>query len=220
MNDAGVITDAAALTAAQAIPPAPVIPLAGVLCHGRLVELGWPEEHEFDALTALRNRPPVRARFLDPRPLDIAANREWLRCGMRRPDEALLAIRQRTTGALCGMIGWSRWDRETGTLDLGRAVVDVHAVRGHFAAAWHPHPGIGLDAGTTLRDYAFERMRVSVLRTVYIGDNAHSARLNRLAGGRISGRTREVRRDGSEVELVHAEMTREEWQHLREVANR
>src|SRR2546427_8385413 len=57
------------------------MPLHGPLTEGRCVRLGWPEEDELDAITALRNRAAVRKQFLDRRPLDPARNRNWLRSG-------------------------------------------------------------------------------------------------------------------------------------------
>jgi hypothetical protein len=45
-----------------------VIPDRGVLCEGRCIRVGRPLESEFDAITALRNRPEVSRQFLDSRP--------------------------------------------------------------------------------------------------------------------------------------------------------
>ena len=38
-------------------------PTSGVLFEGECVRVGWPEEDEFDAITALRNRPEMRRQF-------------------------------------------------------------------------------------------------------------------------------------------------------------
>ncbi|MEP7208062.1 MAG: GNAT family N-acetyltransferase [Casimicrobiaceae bacterium] len=202
----------------MSVPDAIAIPLAGVLCRGSRVELGWPEEHEFDAMTILRNRPHIRNRFLDPRPLDLVANRTWLRTGMKRPEEGLLAIRLRDNGAFCGMIGWSHWDPAERTIELGRLVVDAARVRRDRAAGRDGYPGIAVDAGTTLRDWAFTHFRLAVMRSVYIGDNAPSARVHRLAHGRVVRSEQVTRRDGSVVCLTRVELRRDEWLALQENA--
>lgn len=92
----------------------PQIDTTGVLCEGQLVKLGWPEEWEFDAITALRNELHVRKWFLDSRPLDPQANREWLRTGMKRPYEAVLSIRWKEDDSFLGTIGWSDWNAVKG----------------------------------------------------------------------------------------------------------
>ena len=134
------------------------IPLAGPLFPGRAVDLGWPEPHEYDRITALRNRPAVRERFLDPRPLDLERNREWLARGMRRPFEAVLSIRLRAGGAFAGAIGWSGYDRSAGTFEMGRVMVDTAAVLPYRDRLPPGYEGVAADAGVAVRDYAFGRM--------------------------------------------------------------
>ena len=102
-----------------------VIPERGVLCEGRCVRVGWPEEAELDAITALRNRPEVSRQFLDSRPLDAARNKQWLRDRANRPYEAVLAIRMKSDNAFVGTIGWSKGDPVAGALELGRVMVDA-----------------------------------------------------------------------------------------------
>lgn len=187
------------------------IPTHGRLCGGTIVELGWPEEHEFDRLTALRNRPEVRANFLDARPLDPLHNRQWLRSGMRRPAEALLAIRLRPGGELCGMIGWTGWSPETRAPELGRVAVDRNVARAYGAVRPDGYPGIAVDAARALCNYLFETAGARIVRSTYIADNGHAARLNRLVGGRIVTRLRVSRPDGTFANVVNLELTRAEW---------
>ena len=198
------------------------MPLAGDLCEGMLIALGWPEPHEFDALTAMRNRPEVRSRFLDPRPLEAEANRQWLATGMQRPVEGLLSIRLRASGALCGMIGWSHWDPLDASVEIGRLVVDhrlaVRQLRAAGIVRSETYPGIGVDATNTLRDFLFESLGLRTMFAVYIGDNARSARVNRLGGGRLVATQQVARRDGSSVTLVRAELSRDEWLAVRKKA--
>ena len=187
------------------------IPTRGRLCSGDIVELGWPEEHEFDRLTALRNRPEVRANFLDARPLDPLDNRQWLRSGMRRPAEALLAIRLRTGGALCGMIGWTGWSTETRAPELGRVAVDRNVARTFGAIRPDGYPGIAVDAARALCDYLFEVAGAHHLRSTYIADNGAAARLNRLVGAHVVARSQAHRPDGTVANVVNLELTRSDW---------
>jgi RimJ/RimL family protein N-acetyltransferase len=189
------------------------MPVTGVVCRGQRVELGWPEPEEFDRLTALRNRPGVRERFLDSRLLDPVRNREWLATGMRRPFEGVLAIRCEAT--LAGMIGWSGWDPEARTVELGRVIVDPAAarrLRGCFPANY---AGIALDAGTALRDLLFEALDVQCMRTVHLADNALAIRASATGGGIVVSRHDVRRADGARVEVVEMTLTREAWRCLR-----
>lgn len=198
------------------VSPSPdPIPLQGPLFEGREVRVGWPEPDEYDRITALRNRPAVRQRFLDPRPLDIERNREWLARGMRRPYEALLSIRLKRTGGFVGAIGWSAYDPATASFEMGRVMVDTGAVLPYRDRFPPGYEGIAADAGVGLRDFGFERMGLALMRSEVIGDNALSRRATLLGGARPAGRSRGVRADGTEVDLIHFEMTREEWLAIR-----
>jgi RimJ/RimL family protein N-acetyltransferase len=188
------------------------IPLRGPLCEGRCVIVGWPEDDEVDALTALRNRPQIRDKFLDPRPLDPERNREWIRCGMQRPFEALLAIRLKPSGVLVGAIGWSRGDPDEGSFELGRVMVDAAAVRQHRQTLPDDYVGIAADAGTAVRDFGFRDLGLAVMRSVFIADNRLSRRAALLGGARIVGTSRARRADGTEVSVVSMELRRDEWQ--------
>ena len=190
------------------------IPLSGPLFEGRCVAVGWPEPEEIDALTELRNRPPIRNKFLDPRPLDPERNREWIRHGMRRPLEALLSIRLKSSRALVGAIGWSRGDPDEGSFELGRVMIDAAIVHRHREALPADYVGVATDAGTALRDFAFRELRLTIIRSVFIDDNRLSRRAVLLGGGRIVGTARARRADGSEVDLVSLELRRAEWEAL------
>jgi RimJ/RimL family protein N-acetyltransferase len=188
------------------------IPLRGPLFEGRCVTVGWPEFHEIDALTALRNRPQIRSKFLDPRPLDRERNHEWIRHGMQRPFEALLSIRLKPSGALAGAIGWSHGDPDEGSFELGRVMVDAAVVRRHRDALPAGYAGVAADAGTALRDFGFHELGLSVIRSVLIDDNRLSRRAVLLGGGRIVGTSRARRADGTEVAVVSLELKRAEWE--------
>jgi RimJ/RimL family protein N-acetyltransferase len=188
------------------------IPLSGPLFEGRCVSVGWPESHEIDALTALRNRPQIRNKFLDPRPLDPERNREWIRHGMQRPFEALLSIRLKPSGVLAGAIGWSRGDPDEGSFELGRVMVDAAVVQRNRDALPAGYVGVAADAGTALRDFGFRDLGLSVIRCVFIDDNRLSRRAVLLGGGRIIGTSRARRADGTEVAVVSLELRRTEWE--------
>jgi RimJ/RimL family protein N-acetyltransferase len=190
------------------------IPLSGPLFEGRCVGVGWPEPEEIDALTALRNRPSIRDKFLDPRPLDPQRNREWIRHGMRRPFEALLSIRLKPSRVLVGAIGWSHGDPDEGSLEIGRVMIDAAVVHRHRHALPADYVGVAADAGTALRDFAFRELGLTIIRSVFIDDNRLSRRAVLLGGGRIVGTSRARRADGTEVDLVRLELRRAEWQTL------
>ena len=193
-----------------AAAPSP-IPLAGPLYRARCVEVGWPEPDEFDRITELRNREAVRSRFLDPRPLDLVANRAWLAHGMKRPREAVLSIRLLANGAFVGTVGWSGFDAEAGTFELGRTMVDARALLPCRDLLPDDYLGVGADATLALRDFGFERLSLRRMSCVAIGDNALSRRMLALAGAREVDTVTATRADGTEVALVRYEMTRDEW---------
>jgi RimJ/RimL family protein N-acetyltransferase len=206
------------LAGADTVAPADArrdIATHGILCCGDVVEIGWPDEDEFDRLTTLRNRSHVRTGFLDPRPLDPAANRVWLRSGMRRPVDALLAMRLCATGALCGMIGWTGWTSTSRTLELGRIVVDRDLVRRARHPRWRSPEGIAVDAAKALCDYLFAIAGARALRSTYIIANRHAARVNRLAGGRIVGTASVPCADGTFADVAKVELTRDDWLRFR-----
>ena len=178
------------------------------------MSVGWPEPEEIDALTALRNRPQIRNKFLDPKVLDPERNREWIRHGMQRPFEALLSIRLKPSRALAGAIGWSRGDPDEGSIELGRVMIDAAIVHRHREALPADYVGVAADAGTALRDFAFRELGLTVIRSVFIGANRLSRRAVLLGGGRIVGSSRARRADGSEVDLVSLELRRAEWEAL------
>lgn len=195
-------------------PPTWRIPLRGPLFEGHCVRVGWPEPDEIDSLTALRNRPQVCAKFLDPRPLDPQRNREWIDHGMRRPYEALLAIRLKRGGALVGAIGWSRGDPSEGSFELGRVMIDADVLRRQRRNFPPGYAGVATDAGTALRDFGFRALGLTVMRSVFIDDNRLSRRALLLGGARIVGGSRMQRADGSEVAVTRLELRREEWEGL------
>lgn len=199
--------------------PADAIPLDGPLFEGVAVSVGWPEPDEYDRITALRNRDGVREWFLDPRPLDLAANREWLARGMRRPQEAVLSIRLSKAGAWVGAIGWSAYDPAKGTVEFGRMMVDVGSVLPHRATLPDRYPGVAADASSALRDYMFSRMGIERLTFTILEDNALSRRTALLGGARPVGERDAVRADGSRVALIDLEMTRDDWLALRREAS-
>ena len=190
------------------------IPVRGPLTEGRCVRIGWPEDDELDAITALRNRADVRRQFLDPRVLDLDRNREWLRHGMNRPYEAVLSIRMKVDGAFIGAIGWSKGDPVERSLELGRVMVDAHALLRYRDCFPAHYPGVAVDAGTAIRDLAFTTLGLQVLRMVVLEANRLSQRAATAGGARIVGTRIERRSDGSEVRLIALECSREDWKRL------
>jgi RimJ/RimL family protein N-acetyltransferase len=187
------------------------VPLEGPIATGTLVSLGWPEPAEYDLVTALRNRPAVRACFLDSRPLDPAVNREWLACGMKRPWEGLLAVRIGPQRVFCGTVGWSGYEPDRRTFEIGRLMVDAVAVRPHRASFPVGYPGVGVDASLTLLRFAFEQMGVDYVTSVLFADRALARRVNLLAGAQHAGDAERERPDGSRVRVSCMRLTRERW---------
>jgi hypothetical protein len=75
-------------------PAAGPIPIEGPIADGEGFHSVGRKPAEFDFITSLRNRPAVRGCFLDPRPLDLSANRAWLaHRNASAPREGLLSIR-------------------------------------------------------------------------------------------------------------------------------
>lgn len=189
--------------------------IEGVLCQGHWVDLAWPEPQEFDAITALRNQPWIRRWFLDDRPIAIEANRRWLTSGMKRPWEALLAVRWRMDGRLLGTIGWSDWNQDTGSACFGRIMVDRKALRslcrGREGRDFRPM----LDAVYTLRSYVFEKMGLERATCFHIAGNVMASRIQSAAGFREIGSSQRTRFDGSSVTIIESEMTRDDYQSLR-----
>lgn len=191
------------------------IETSGTLCESELLSLGWPEEHEFEAITELRNKSYVRKWFLNDRVIELDANRSWLAHGMNRPKEALLSVRLRQGGSFLGTVGWSDWDLEQAEAWFGRIAVDLSRLRkaaGHFPQSYE---GVALDATITLRDFAFARMGLKHLFTYFIEGNVYAARLNSHVGMQEARRATRTRGDGTAVETVELRMSRERWEGLR-----
>lgn len=186
----------------------------GVLCESGALIIGWPEPHEFDLITALRNRPSVRRWFLNDRLLDAEANRAWLETGMDRPKESLLSIRVKADGSFVGTIGWSDWDRRRATASFGRLALDTSGLRRATARLPHGHPGVALEAACTLRDFAFRSMRLERLHTYFLADNASAERVNRSVGMLRASRGIRLRADNTPVETVEMYMDRQRWERL------
>jgi RimJ/RimL family protein N-acetyltransferase len=181
------------------------------LFDGRAVRVGWPDASEYDRITDLRNRDGVRGRFLDDRPLDLAANRRWLATGMQRPREALLSIRLAANGTWVGAIGWSAYDPAQGTMEFGRMMVDLDALLPHRPLLPERYEGVAADASAALRDFVFGRMGIAKLTFTIQRDNALSLRTARLGGARRVGTRMLERPDGTMLDLVALEMTRDDW---------
>lgn len=178
---------------------------------GEFVALGWVAPAEYDLVTALRNRPAVRAAFLDSRPLDPAANREWLARGMKRPREGLLSIRIGPRRVFCGTIGWSGYDPHLRTFEIGRLIVDAAAVRPYRASFPAHYPGVAVDACRALLRFAFDTMGLDYVTSVLLAGRALPRRVNLLAGGEPAGDAERERPDGSRVRVTCMRLTRERW---------
>ena len=187
-------------------------PTFGVVAERDELILAWPEPHEFDLMTSLRNREAVRQWFLDRRPVDVAANRRWLVEGMRRREEGLLVIRLAATGDLMGTIGWTGYCPDRRTACFGRLMVDADkAATLRKQGKWKGR-SIALAAALILRDHAFSSMKLADLTTWYFRANRQAARINAAVGMVIRREGMRLGPDGSPIPTVELAITRQEWQ--------
>jgi dTDP-4-amino-4,6-dideoxygalactose transaminase/RimJ/RimL family protein N-acetyltransferase len=188
------------------------MPLHGPVTEGRCVRLGWPDEGEFDAITALRNRASVRRQFFDPRLIDPEANREWLRSGMTRPLEALFSIRLKPDDTFVGTIGWSHGDVAEGSIELGRVMVDTLALRPYRHRLPVGYPGVAVDAGVAVRDFAFRVLRLKLIRMALVESNRLSLRAAVAGGARVIRSRLQHGADGSARRVIDLEFDRQDWE--------
>jgi RimJ/RimL family protein N-acetyltransferase len=194
------------------------IPDAGVLCEGRCVRLGWPDESEFDPITALRNRPEISRQFFDSRPLDLVRNRQWLREDVNRPYEAVLAIRMKSDDALVGSIGWSKGNAAARELELGRVMVDAGKVIAYRSVLPPDYAGVAVDAGVALTDFLFTALPLRVIHMTVITSNRLSLRAATTGGGRVVASSVQRRAEGVDIPVTHIDFDRDAW--LRRTAAR
>lgn len=191
------------------------IKTSGTLCESELLSLGWPEEHEFEPITELRNKSYIRKWFLNDRVIDLETNRRWLAGGMDRPKEALLSVRLKRGGSFLGTIGWSDWNLELAEAWFGRIAVDPRRLRQAAGSFPQRYEGVALDATISLLDFAFARMGLRHVFTYFITGNALSERLQRRIEMEEVRRTTRTRGDGTAVETVELRLTRERWEGIR-----
>jgi RimJ/RimL family protein N-acetyltransferase len=130
---------------------------------------------------------------------------------MKRPYEALLAIRLKRSGALAGAIGWSHGDPDEDSFELGRVMVDAAVLQRHREDFPADYTGVAADAGTALRDFGFRVLGLAPIRCVFIDDNRLSRRAVLSGGGRIVGTSCMERADDTEVTVTKLELRRTEW---------
>ena len=189
------------------------IPETGILCEGRCIRVGWPEESELDAITGLRNRPEISRQFFDSRPLDPVRNRQWLQHGINRPYEAVLSIRMKCDDALVGSIGWSKGDAEAGVLELGRVMVDAGKLVAYRSLLPPDYAGVAVDAGVALTDFLFAALPLRVIHMTVITSNRLSVRAATTGGGKVIASGVQMRADGVEVPVTHIDFDRGAWLH-------
>jgi len=198
------------------IGPSKIRSSDGVLVHSDWIAIGWPNEPEFDLITALRNDPLVRRCFIDDRPIDSERNRAWLAAGRTRPREALLSVRRAADGLFLGMIGWSELDREKQVAEFGRLAISRHSVCRLIGDGAQLIEGVGLLASRAMRDYAFEVMQLRGIYTTHLACNAFSARVIARCGMVEQRRYVMQRPDGNAIELVESSMDRIRWNEVTE----
>ena len=183
----------------------------GLLCKGQMVLIGWPEENEYDLITNLRNRAHVKKWFLDDRMIDLMQNRKWLETGMDRPKEALLSIRDIKHKIFLGTIGWSDWNLVESSACFGRLIVDDTRVRQLSHEFPLSYRGVAYDACLTLRNYAFNNMKLLIGETFVFENNILALKINKSIGLNYQAIQTRLRPDGTKINTIKMRITRGEW---------
>ncbi len=183
----------------------------GILCNGTLVTVGWPEKNEYDLITNLRNKDSVKGWFLDARLLDTNRNRNWIESGMQRPKEALLSIRFKNDNLFLGTIGWTDWDLDLATACFGRLMVDIQAVKKVKGKFPENYPGIAIDAGRAVRDFAMIDMKLDAIETFLFANNLKAKWVNEAIGLKEVSKIFRTNSVGVQIETIEMRLTRNEW---------
>jgi len=184
---------------------------AEIVCEGTNVRLCWPTESELEQIVELLCRPAMRRFALEDPPLDPIEIWTVHRFRIGHPYTALLAIRWREDDRLIGVIGWYGWNPDERSLWLGHLAVDPRLLRGLAGRPREGGAGPALDAGRALCDYVFAEMNASVLLTYHLAGNVRSEAVQRATGFLETSRKIHQRADGSSVEMIFNQLTRERW---------
>lgn len=193
----------------------PIFPTDGIVSTGAGIVLAWPEPHEYDQITDLRNRPAVAKWFVDQRKLERHSNRLWLSKEMQRGTEGLLVIRQEGSHRFIGTIGWSDYCSVTKVACFGRLMVDARAALQTFGRIPKEEPGIAVRAATLLRDYAFDVMELDMLTTWYLTGNQLAAKVNAAVGMEIEGLSMRSDFNGISYRAIQLRLSRQRWKELK-----
>lgn len=183
----------------------------GVIARRGKLELAWPEPHEYDLITNLRNSNGVARWFPQQQKYDLATNREWLAKGMQRGKEGLLAVREAATGTFLGTIGWTDLTDAPRSACFGRLMLDARTAVAIGIRTKAKEPSISAQAGIMLRDYAFEEMRMDFLTSWYFVNNRLSAKMNADIGLKPFGPRGSRELDGQLMETCELKLTRQDW---------
>lgn len=172
------------------------------------IKLRRATEDDFDWMIALRNHTSVRKWFFDPQIIDSAAGRRWLAARANSNDDTVLVICHKATDCRVGTLGWICANPDEGIYETGRLALDSAALRTLRKAGVSREvlDRMAIDACNTLRDYIFEGMKASVIRTEYKAGNVLAAKINAAVGL--------LQVDvGSDGRIV-CQITRSRWQEL------
>jgi dTDP-4-amino-4,6-dideoxygalactose transaminase/RimJ/RimL family protein N-acetyltransferase len=193
----------------------PQLTTEGIVASGYGILLAWPEPHEYDLITNLRNHTSTSKWFLNQRRLNLIENRRWLSQGMRRGPEGLLVIRHEASQRFLGTIGWSDHHPDTKVACFGRLMVDISAVINTFGRIPKNEPRIATRAAILLRNYAFEVMGLTMLTTWYLEGNYLAAKVNKEVGMEIEGRFVRRGTNGEPVVTMQMSLSRSRWMQIR-----
>jgi RimJ/RimL family protein N-acetyltransferase len=187
------------------------IGITGVVCVGKQVIIGWPEPHEYNLITNLRNKDSVREWFFDDRLLDVEENKIWLANIIRRPKDALLSIRFKKDDSFLGTIGWSDWNLRSHTAFFGRLSVDKSALKKIWAALPQDYCGVAIDSGIAIRDFAMENMGINTIKTYVFSNNTIALNVNQALGLVEVNRILKTKINGDNVEIIEMQLDKKKW---------
>lgn len=168
--------------------------------------------NDMDLISLLRNAEGVRCWFLDDRPVDREQGRQWLDRQNRQSDSGLLLVCATIDASFLGFLGWSAFDRSTGTIELGRLAIDRWR---HVALARKlgHSPPVAEEASRLLLEYAFTTLGAVVARIEIIDGNRNSLALSRRLGFSPIAWSERVRPEGRPVRVQVLQLSRVDWAH-------
>ncbi len=167
--------------------------MSGAALRGEKVSLRPITEADTEQIVRWRNRPEVRAWFLDQRLFTAESHRQWLESRVKTGEVAQFIVTRLETGEEVGSVYLRDIDRQAGRCEYGVFLGEPSA-RGR---------GLGSEACRLACRYAFETLGLHRVFLRVLADNADAIRSYERAGFRREGLLRDhVRLGGVWRDLV------------------